>query len=95
MITTSAQRRLHVTPGHCLAALLAFDGLLFLPQWFRWLPKGWPVLIAVAAICVVMQSRSCSPSYKSNPSNKEPFDLMAKGLDFKQRLGGGSFSSAA
>ena len=47
-------RRFHLTPGHCLLALLAVEFLLFLSQWFRWLPKGWPVLIAVAAVGVVM-----------------------------------------
>jgi len=47
-------RRLHPKPGHCLLALLAVEFLLFLSQWFRWLPKGWPVLIAVAAVGVAM-----------------------------------------
>ena len=47
-------RRFHLTPGHRLAALLAIDGLLFLSQWFRWLPKGWPVLIAISSVPVVM-----------------------------------------
>jgi hypothetical protein len=48
------RRRFRLTPGHCLVALLAVEFLLFLSQWFRWLPKGWPVLIAVAAVGVVM-----------------------------------------
>ncbi len=43
-----------LTPGHCLLALLAVEFLLFLSQWFRWLPKGWPVLIAVASVGVVI-----------------------------------------
>ena len=47
-------RRFHLTPGHCLLALLAVEFLLFLSQWFRWLPKGWPVLIAVAAVGLVV-----------------------------------------
>ena len=54
MICTNSTRHFHLTPGHCLLALLAVEFLLFLSQWFRWLPKGWPVLIAVAAVCVVM-----------------------------------------
>ena len=54
MTTPFFPRRFHVTPGHCLLALLAVEFLLFLSQWFRWLPKGWPVLIAVAAVGVVM-----------------------------------------
>ena len=51
---TPRARRFHVTPGRCLLALLAVEFLLFLSQWFRWLPKGWPVLIAVAAVGVVV-----------------------------------------
>ena len=47
-------RHFHLTPGHCLLALLAVEFLLFLSQWFRWLPKGWPVLIAIAAVGVLM-----------------------------------------
>ena len=42
------------TPGHCLLLLLAIEFLLSVSQWFRWLPKGWPLLIAVAAVGVVM-----------------------------------------
>ena len=44
MPAADPQRRFHLTPGHCLLALLAVEFLLFLSQWFRWLPKGWPVL---------------------------------------------------
>ena len=47
-------RCFHLTPGHCLLALLAVEGLLFLSQWFRWLPKGWPLLIAVAAVAAMI-----------------------------------------
>ncbi len=54
MPTAELQSRFRLTPGHCLLALLAVEFLLFLSQWFRWLPKGWPVLIAVAAVGVVM-----------------------------------------
>ena len=53
--TTQAQpRRSHLTPGRCLLTLLAVEFLLFLSQWLRWLPKGWPVLIAVAAVGMVV-----------------------------------------
>ncbi len=46
--------RFRLTPGHCLLALLAVEFLLFLSQCFRWLPKGWPVLIAIASVGVVV-----------------------------------------
>ncbi|MGO9113208.1 MAG: hypothetical protein ACLP9L_28575 [Thermoguttaceae bacterium] len=52
--TAQARVRFHFTPGHCLAALPAVEFLLFLSQWFRWLPKGWPVLTAVAAVGLVV-----------------------------------------
>jgi hypothetical protein len=54
MPTTDPKRRFRLTPGHCLLALLAVEFLLFLSQWFRWLPKGWPVLIAIASVGVVV-----------------------------------------
>ena len=54
MPTTDPHHRFRLTPGHCLLALLAVEFLLFLSQWFRWLPKGWPVLIAVASVGVVV-----------------------------------------
>ena len=54
MPTTDPQHRFRLTPGHCLLALLAVEFLLFLSQWFRWLPKGWPVLIAVASVGVMV-----------------------------------------
>ncbi len=54
MPTPDLQLRFRLTPGHYLLALLAVEGLLFLSQWFRWLPKGWPVLIAVASVGVVV-----------------------------------------
>ena len=44
------RRWFHLTPGHFVLALLAVEFLLFLSQRFRWLPKGWPVLIAVASV---------------------------------------------
>ncbi len=52
--TQARVRWFRLTPGHCLAALLGVEFLLFLAQWSRWLPKGWPVLIAVAAVGVVI-----------------------------------------
>jgi len=52
--TNPPTRGFRLTPGHCLLALPAVEFLLFLSQWFRWLPKGWPVLIAVASVGVVM-----------------------------------------
>ncbi len=54
MPTTNPQCRFRLTPGHCLLAPLAVEFLLFLSQWFRWLPKGWPVLIAIASVGVVV-----------------------------------------
>ena len=54
MPTTDPKRRFRLTPGHCLLVLLALEFLLFLSQWFRWLPKGWPVLIAIATVVVVV-----------------------------------------
>jgi hypothetical protein len=46
----------HVTFGHCLAALLIAEGLLWLSERFGWLPwhKGYAVLTAVAAVGVVL-----------------------------------------
>ena len=52
--STTNSRLFHLTLGHCLTALLAIEFLLFLSQWFRWLPKGWPVLIAVASVAAVI-----------------------------------------
>ena len=40
------------TPGHFLAVLLATEGILFLAE--RWIPKGWAVLAAVAAVGVFL-----------------------------------------
>jgi hypothetical protein len=54
MPTTDPQRCFRLTPGHCLLALLAVEFLLFLSQLFRWLPKGWPVLIAIASVGAVV-----------------------------------------
>ena len=52
--TKPSIRWFHVTPGRLLVALLAVEGSLFLAEWFCWLPKGWPVLIAIAAVAVAM-----------------------------------------
>jgi hypothetical protein len=38
------------TPGKLLAVLMAIEGILFLADWFHWLPKGWAILITVAAV---------------------------------------------
>jgi hypothetical protein len=54
MPAAEPQHRFRPSPGHCLFALLAVEGLLFLVDWFRWLPKGWPVLIAIATVGVLM-----------------------------------------
>jgi hypothetical protein len=42
-------RWFYPTPGRLLVLLLAADGILFLCDWFRWTPKGWAVLMAIAA----------------------------------------------
>jgi hypothetical protein len=52
--TKPSFRWFHLTPGRLLVAPLAVEGSLFLAEWFRWLPKAWPVLIAIAAVAVVM-----------------------------------------
>jgi hypothetical protein len=49
------QRWLFGTKGWTvLAALLGVDGMLFLAEQVRWLPKGWPVLVAIAAVAAVI-----------------------------------------
>jgi hypothetical protein len=51
MTSTDPQRRwFHLTQGKMLAVLLVFEGSLLLADGLRWTPKGWAVLIAVAAI---------------------------------------------
>ena len=47
-------RWFRITPGLIIAASLVTEGSLYLAEWFRWLPKGWPVLIAIAAISAVI-----------------------------------------
>lgn len=44
------RRWFHPTPGKLLIVLLAMEGILFLSNWFHWIPKGWAVLIAIAAV---------------------------------------------
>jgi hypothetical protein len=38
------------TPGRLLVVLLTVEGFLWLSEWLQWTSKGWPVLIAVAAV---------------------------------------------
>jgi hypothetical protein len=45
-------RRFPLTPGRLLVALLAVEGVLWLANWLRWLPKGYAVLLAVACVGV-------------------------------------------
>ena len=42
------------TPDRLVIGLLAVEGALMLSEWFRWLPKGYAVLIAVASVAAVM-----------------------------------------
>jgi hypothetical protein len=42
------------TPASLLIALLAVECFLLVSQGFRWFPKGWAVLIAVAGVVVVV-----------------------------------------
>ena len=46
----SKLRWYHPTPGRFLSAILAWDGVLFLIEQFRWVQKGWPTLIAWASL---------------------------------------------
>jgi hypothetical protein len=47
-------RWFHFTPDRCLAGLLATEVFLLLSEQFHWFPKGWTVLIAVAAAVVTI-----------------------------------------
>ena len=47
-------RWFHFTPGHLILGLLAVEGLLLLSERIPLFPKGWAVLIAIAAIAVVV-----------------------------------------
>lgn len=46
----SRRRWFYPTPGRFVAILLAVEGILWLAEQFRWLPKGYAVLIAVASV---------------------------------------------
>ncbi|MBC8873846.1 MAG: hypothetical protein H8E44_30775 [Planctomycetes bacterium] len=52
------RRWYHITPDRLIVGLLAVEGFLFLSEWFQWFAfnekKGWTVLIAVAAVCLVV-----------------------------------------
>jgi hypothetical protein len=48
------RRWCHLTPGHFLVLLLAVEGILLVANWFHWMPKGWAVLFAVAAVGVFL-----------------------------------------
>jgi hypothetical protein len=53
MTTPEPSRRWYrLTPGRLLVVLLAVEGILWLANWLRWLPKGYGVLIAVASVGV-------------------------------------------
>ncbi|MBC8873845.1 MAG: hypothetical protein H8E44_30770 [Planctomycetes bacterium] len=52
------RRWYHITPDRLIMGLLAVEGFLLLSEWFRWFAfnekKGWTVLIAMAAVCLVV-----------------------------------------
>jgi len=52
------RRWYHITPDRLIVGLLAFEFLLLLSEWFQWFAfnekKGYTVLIAVAAVCLVV-----------------------------------------
>ena len=55
MIETTERRWLRLTPDRLLLlALLPIWGLLFLCEHLRWLPKGYPVLLALASVVVIV-----------------------------------------
>jgi len=47
-------RWFHFTPSRLLIGLLAVQGVLLLCGWFEWFPKGYAVLITLAAVGVAM-----------------------------------------
>ena len=51
---TPQSRWFFPTPGRLLAVLLAVEGCLWLCGWFEWIPKGWPVVMAVAAVAAFL-----------------------------------------
>ena len=48
------RRWFHLTPDRLVYGLLAGEGLLLAVEPFRWLPKGWPVLIAIACVAAAL-----------------------------------------
>ena len=48
------RRFFHLTPNRLLVALLPIWGVLFLAEHFHWLPKGYPVLFAVASSAAML-----------------------------------------
>lgn len=50
MTTEPKPRWFHLTPGRLLVILLIADFLLWLSEQFRWLQKGYPVLIALTVV---------------------------------------------
>jgi hypothetical protein len=57
MAMASLSAKLHslrITPGRLVALLLVIEELLLMTEWFRWLTKGYAVLLAVASVSVVV-----------------------------------------
>ena len=53
--TSKSQRRLlRLTPDRLLLALVPVWGVLFLAEHYRWLPKGYPVLLAVVTLAAML-----------------------------------------
>jgi hypothetical protein len=48
------RRCYQLTPAHFLVLLLDMEGILLLGNWLHWIPKGWAVLNAVAAVGVFL-----------------------------------------
>jgi len=52
------RRWYHITPDRLIYGLFAVEGFLLLSERFQWFAfnekKGWTVLIAVAAVCLVV-----------------------------------------
>jgi hypothetical protein len=51
-MASSQQKRgwFRPTPGQTLVGLLVVEGILIVPDFFHWFPRGWAVLIAIAAV---------------------------------------------
>jgi hypothetical protein len=55
MTSPHPKRRWFVpTPGRLLVVLLVAEGILLSANWFHWFPKGWAVLMTVAAVGVFL-----------------------------------------